>query len=173
VRLPAQRAAQRLRLQPRPGSIHHAVAKQHQLAREAVLASSSDWPFTITMGTTVPYAERRIRTHINRFNWLLKRIDTHAIDVEWVTKLEACDNIFEISTTGSSHCHRACHTGIPLRLDSGVWEAARIKAHDERSVIGWYHSHPNLRVFFSGIDTSCLNGELGSSRMQLTSRLER
>lgn len=43
-------------------------------------------------------------------------------------------------------------TGVSLRMDTDVWERARMKAGDRQSVIGWYHSHPNLGVFFSGTD---------------------
>jgi 1,4-alpha-glucan branching enzyme len=66
----------------------------NQLAREAVLASSSDWPFIITMGTMVNYAESRFRAHINRFNRLLHQIQSSSIDEHWLAGLEACDNIF-------------------------------------------------------------------------------
>ncbi|MFZ0233323.1 MAG: 1,4-alpha-glucan branching protein domain-containing protein [Candidatus Acidiferrales bacterium] len=66
----------------------------NQLAREVLLASSSDWPFVITMGTMVAYAERRVRAHINRFNRLLQQVRARAIDQDWLTKIEASDNIF-------------------------------------------------------------------------------
>jgi 1,4-alpha-glucan branching enzyme len=66
----------------------------NQLAREALLASSSDWPFMITMGTTVEYAERRLREHLNRFNRLFDQIRASAIDEAWLARLEARDGIF-------------------------------------------------------------------------------
>jgi proteasome lid subunit RPN8/RPN11 len=43
-------------------------------------------------------------------------------------------------------------TGVSLRLHSGVWEVARRKMKSDQSVVGWYHSHPNLGTFFSGTD---------------------
>jgi proteasome lid subunit RPN8/RPN11 len=43
-------------------------------------------------------------------------------------------------------------TGVSLRLETGVWETARRKLRSEQTVIGWYHSHPNLGAFFSGTD---------------------
>jgi 1,4-alpha-glucan branching enzyme len=66
----------------------------NQLARELVLASSSDWPFILTMGTTVPYAHRRIQEHLNRFHRLLGSIRAQNIDAEWLGRIEAQDNIF-------------------------------------------------------------------------------
>jgi 1,4-alpha-glucan branching enzyme len=66
----------------------------NQLAREVLLASSSDWPFILTMGTMVSYAERRLRDHTHRFNCLLKQIRTHTIDQSWLAKVENQDKIF-------------------------------------------------------------------------------
>jgi proteasome lid subunit RPN8/RPN11 len=43
-------------------------------------------------------------------------------------------------------------TGVSLKMDSAVWEAARARLKEGQSVIGWYHSHPNLGAFFSGTD---------------------
>ena len=66
----------------------------NQLAREALLASSSDWPFMITMGTTVAYAERRVREHINRFNRLLEQVLERKINEECLASVESRDMIF-------------------------------------------------------------------------------
>ena len=43
-------------------------------------------------------------------------------------------------------------TSISLQMGAEVWEAARVKGNGAGSVIGWYHSHPNLGAFFSGTD---------------------
>src|SRR5258708_26380241 len=43
-------------------------------------------------------------------------------------------------------------TGVSLRMDPDVWERARAQSANETTVVGWYHSHPRLRVFFSGTD---------------------
>lgn len=43
-------------------------------------------------------------------------------------------------------------TSVSLRMNSSVWEAARNTRSPSQSVIGWYHSHPNLGAFFSGTD---------------------
>lgn len=67
----------------------------NQLAREVALASSSDWPFMITMGTTAEYGRSRVTTHVNRFNRLLDQIERDSIDEAWLTQIEACDNIFK------------------------------------------------------------------------------
>lgn len=41
-----------------------------QMARELLLAQSSDWAFQIYQGTTVQYSSRRFQMHIQRFNML-------------------------------------------------------------------------------------------------------
>ena len=67
----------------------------NQLAREAALASSSDWPFMITMGTMAAYGQARVEAHVNRFNRLLADIESGTIDEIWLASIEACDNIFQ------------------------------------------------------------------------------
>jgi proteasome lid subunit RPN8/RPN11 len=43
-------------------------------------------------------------------------------------------------------------TGVSLRMESGVWEAARTRLGPDELVVGWYHSHPGLGAFFSDTD---------------------
>ena len=66
----------------------------NQAARELLLAQSSDWAFIMKTGTMVPYAQKRSKVHIGRFNRLYEQIVKSEIDKEWLTFLEAYDNIF-------------------------------------------------------------------------------
>jgi 1,4-alpha-glucan branching enzyme len=59
-----------------------------------MLAQSSDWPFIMAMGTTVPYATRRFNEHIARFNRLYEQLVEGEVNDAWVAELEAQDNIF-------------------------------------------------------------------------------
>ena len=43
-------------------------------------------------------------------------------------------------------------TSVSLRMDTSVWDTARLAAKGQCYVVGWYHSHPNLGAFFSGTD---------------------
>jgi proteasome lid subunit RPN8/RPN11 len=45
-------------------------------------------------------------------------------------------------------------TSVSLRMDPGVWERARAQSVNGATVVGWYHSHPDLGAFFSGTDRS-------------------
>jgi 1,4-alpha-glucan branching enzyme len=66
----------------------------NQAARELLLAQSSDWAFIMRTGTMVPYAVRRTRSHVMRFNKLRDDILQEKIDSGWLEKVEQIDNIF-------------------------------------------------------------------------------
>lgn len=66
----------------------------NQAARELLLAQSSDWPFIMTTGTMVEYAEKRIKEHIYNFNTLYEQIKNNSINENFLTKLENTNNIF-------------------------------------------------------------------------------
>lgn len=66
----------------------------NQAARELLLAQSSDWAFIMKTGTTVPYAVRRTREHVQRFNTLYDQIRSGQIDEGYLRELEWRDNIF-------------------------------------------------------------------------------
>jgi 1,4-alpha-glucan branching enzyme len=66
----------------------------NQATRELLLAQSSDWAFIMRTGTMVPYAVRRTKSHLRRFNKLYDDITAGQIDSGWLEKVEAIDNIF-------------------------------------------------------------------------------
>ncbi|MDQ2919285.1 MAG: DUF1957 domain-containing protein, partial [Verrucomicrobiota bacterium] len=65
-----------------------------QLARELLLAQSSDWAFLIKTGTAKHYAAKRIHDHIQRFNKLYDQLMAHSIDPTFLSDCESRDNIF-------------------------------------------------------------------------------
>ncbi len=67
----------------------------NQMARELLLAQSSDWAFIMTTNTTVPYAIRRTKDHINRFTCLYEYIMSGTIQMDTVEHLEWLDPIFQ------------------------------------------------------------------------------
>lgn len=79
----------------------------NQLARELLLAESSDWAFQIYQGTTVEYSSRRFQSHIQRFDLIAKMLDKLSVppaaagdsslsaeDLEMLAEIENRDNIF-------------------------------------------------------------------------------
>lgn len=66
----------------------------NQAARELLLLQSSDWPFIMTTGTTVPYAKRRVDEHTVRFTRLYDDLRAGRVDESWIAEIESKDNIF-------------------------------------------------------------------------------
>ncbi len=66
----------------------------NQMARELMLAQSSDWAFLITVGTAINYATQMEKFHINAFLKLYNMIWGNNIDEEFVYYLEKKDSIF-------------------------------------------------------------------------------
>jgi len=65
-----------------------------QLARELLLAQSSDWAFLIKTGTAREYATRRTSEHLSRFNRLHGQLVTNTVDEEFLCECESRDNLF-------------------------------------------------------------------------------
>ncbi len=66
----------------------------NQMARELLLAQSSDWAFIMKTGTMVQYAVRRSKEHIANFNRLYEEVISDAIDENFLALLESHNNIF-------------------------------------------------------------------------------
>jgi len=66
----------------------------NQMARELLLAESSDWAFIMTAGTMVPYALKRTKTHLNNFLILLKMLEANSVDGSFLKKCGERNNIF-------------------------------------------------------------------------------
>jgi len=65
-----------------------------QLARELLLAQSSDWAFLMKTGTAQAYATKRTKDHILRFTRLYDQIRCQNIDEKFLANCEWRDNIF-------------------------------------------------------------------------------
>ncbi len=74
------------------GDLAERVLKQ--LARELLLAQSSDWAFLIRTGTAKHYATKRVTDHLLRFNRLHDEFVSGQIDEGFVANCEWRDNIF-------------------------------------------------------------------------------
>ena len=65
-----------------------------QLARELLLAQSSDWAFLMKTGTATEYATKRIHDHLLRFNRLYEQLVTNQTDEAFLSDCEHRDNLF-------------------------------------------------------------------------------
>ncbi len=65
-----------------------------QLARELLLAQSSDWAFLMKTGTAQEYATKRTKDHVLRFMRLYDQIKSENINEEFLANCEWRDNLF-------------------------------------------------------------------------------
>jgi 1,4-alpha-glucan branching enzyme len=75
-----------------PTSLTDRVLKQ--LARELLLAQSSDWAFLMKTGTAREYATKRTLDHLARFNRLRDQLVANHVDQEFLGECECRDNLF-------------------------------------------------------------------------------
>ncbi len=66
----------------------------NQMARELLLAESSDWAFIMTTGTMVPYAHKRTKVHLRNFIKLEKMLEKNKIDENFLKTCAERNNIF-------------------------------------------------------------------------------
>ena len=65
-----------------------------QMARELLLAQSSDWAFLMKTGTARTYATKRTKDHLLRFTRLYDQIRAQTVDEAFLANCEWRDNIF-------------------------------------------------------------------------------
>ncbi len=65
-----------------------------QMARELLLAQSSDWAFLMKTGTARDYATKRTNDHLLRFTRLFEMLESKKTDAGLLAACEACDNLF-------------------------------------------------------------------------------
>lgn len=70
------------------------VRAHNQMARELLLAQSSDWAFIMKTGTMVEYAVKRTKVHVHNCLVLGKQIAENRVDEGFLRNLELTDNIF-------------------------------------------------------------------------------
>ena len=70
------------------------VRTLNQMARELMLAQSSDWAFIMKTGTHSSYAYNRTKSHIERFTKLYHQIENNYVDPAYLSDVESKDNLF-------------------------------------------------------------------------------
>lgn len=65
-----------------------------QAGRSLLLAQASDWPFILRNGGAEDYAQKRVRSHLSRFQYLTQTLNSGNIDSRRLAALEELDNIF-------------------------------------------------------------------------------
>ncbi|MDA3960167.1 MAG: DUF1957 domain-containing protein [Planctomycetota bacterium] len=67
----------------------------NQMARELLLAQSSDWAFIMTTDTSPGYAGRRVRDHISRFTGLYEQVMRNEVNEHDLQQIEWRDTAFQ------------------------------------------------------------------------------
>jgi len=114
---------------------------QSLLAMLAVLESSIEGP-------TVLF-EKKIWTGI-KHHLESENVELGGLLLGYVFENLWVDENPVVLVTGFTPSEEYQATGVSLYMQSDVWERAR--RSESGSVVGWYHSHPNLGAFFTGTD---------------------
>ncbi|MBI5777847.1 MAG: DUF1957 domain-containing protein [Planctomycetes bacterium] len=93
LELTRDRASEPVNQYPSVNGLHQKAL--NQMARELLLAQSSDWTFLITTQHSECYAQNRFKTHLSRFNRLYDDIKNDTIDEAYIDEIQAEDNLFE------------------------------------------------------------------------------
>lgn len=67
----------------------------NQMARELLLAQSSDWAFLLTNQHSECYAQNRFKTHLTRFTRLYEDLKNDKIDTLYLQEIQSEDNLFD------------------------------------------------------------------------------
>jgi|TARA_B100001964_G_C14113229_1_gene544856 proteasome lid subunit RPN8/RPN11 len=62
------------------------------------------------------------------------------------------DGLIAIVIKESVASHDFDSTSVSLSMNPTVWQSANQIGNAKTFVVGWYHSHPSLGAFFSGVD---------------------
>ena len=66
----------------------------NQMARELLLAQSSDWAFLITTGTAINFSFQRTKEHISNFMKIYEMVEDHRFDWEFFTAAEGKNDYY-------------------------------------------------------------------------------
>jgi len=88
----AERMTEQANAHPRPDPLRARILTQ--MAKELLLAQSSDWAFILKTQTHTAYAYRRLRDHLARFGALYDASRQGQADDAWLSEIEAKDNLF-------------------------------------------------------------------------------
>ncbi len=66
--------------------------------------------------------------------------------------VDANNNVKIIEIKDSIPSEKYNSTGVSLEMNSDIWNKVAKITNNIDVVVGWYHSHPNLGVFFSSTD---------------------
>jgi proteasome lid subunit RPN8/RPN11 len=109
-----------------------------------LVSSTDDCPFIIFPN----HVRQKIMAHL-----ITKKVELGGL---LVGKVVSVDDLIKgltmIVITDAFESKDFDSTSVSLSMSPSVWQSANKSSNAKNFVIGWYHSHPNLGAFFSGVD---------------------
>lgn len=123
--------------------VEHLLAGLTFTAACAVILGGGDRPKVIALRRVLEAIWLHLSEH---------RVEMGGLLIGNVHDLDDNGGRFVVSVEDFARAKLFDGTNVSLRMGTAVWEDARERLREGRSVIGWYHSHPDLGAFFSGTD---------------------
>lgn len=109
-----------------------------------LIAVTADCPLVV-----IPdYVRQKIMAHLKT-----KKVELGGLLVGSVVSIDDLnEGLITIVITDSVESKDFDSTSVSLSMSPSVWQSANKSSDAKTFVVGWYHSHPNLGAFFSGVD---------------------
>jgi proteasome lid subunit RPN8/RPN11 len=109
-----------------------------------LISKTSDYPLVIIPENI----RKKILAHLKT-----RKVELGGLLVGSVVSLDDLnEGLTAIIINDSIESHEYDSTSVSLSMNPKVWQSASQISNDINFVVGWYHSHPNLGAFFSGVD---------------------
>lgn len=109
-----------------------------------ILRQTAEYPLVV-MPESI---RKKIMEHLNSQNVELGGLLVGSV----VSHDDLNDGVVVIVIKDAVQSHDFDSTSVSLSMGAEVWQSANRACTNETFVIGWYHSHPNLGAYFSGVD---------------------
>jgi proteasome lid subunit RPN8/RPN11 len=126
--------------------------------RRPIDAVLSRLPFTTACAVALPSARTpKVLSSVKVMDGIFAHLQERSVEMGGLLLgavyegLRGSDDLV-IAVTDFARSTEFDSTHVSLKMDPDVWERARLQSDGTSVVVGWYHSHPNLGVFFSGTD---------------------
>lgn len=109
-----------------------------------LISATADCPLVIFPD----YVRQKIMTHLK-----IKKVELGGLLVGSVVSVDSLnEGLTAIIINDSIESKDFDSTSVSLSMGASVWKSASEVSNEKNFVVGWYHSHPNLGAFFSGVD---------------------
>lgn len=127
-----------------PKHINEVAMRWSAIDVAKLISSTEDFPLIIFPD----HVRQKIMAHLKT-----KKVELGGLLVGSVVSVDDLnEGIVIISINDSVESKNFESTSVSLSMSPSVWQSANKISDAITFVVGWYHSHPNLGAFFSGVD---------------------